>query len=92
LKDPNVLGVGYFGSYAKGNWGVGSDLDLVIILRGCEKPFEKRTMDFDFSMIPVPVDAFVYTLEEWKRVEDRFENTIWLKRRFQDGEEGTREG
>ena len=29
---PDILRVGYFGSYARGDWGVGSDLDLVIIV------------------------------------------------------------
>ena len=27
-----VLKIGYFGSYARGDWGVGSDLDLIIIV------------------------------------------------------------
>jgi predicted nucleotidyltransferase len=27
----DVLRVGYFGSYARGDWGVGSDLDVIII-------------------------------------------------------------
>ena len=29
----DVLRIGYFGSYARGDWGVGSDLDLIIILK-----------------------------------------------------------
>lgn len=29
---PEVLRVGYFGSYARGDWGVGSDLDLYLRL------------------------------------------------------------
>ena len=31
---PAAVRVGYFGSYARGNWGVGSDLDVVVIIRG----------------------------------------------------------
>ena len=30
----DVLRIGYFGSYARGDWGVGSDLDLVILVVG----------------------------------------------------------
>lgn len=26
----DVLQIGYFGSYARGDWGVGSDLDLIV--------------------------------------------------------------
>ncbi len=29
----DIVSVGYFGSYARGDWGVGSDLDLLIIVR-----------------------------------------------------------
>ena len=30
---PELLGVGYYGSYSSGNWGVGSDLDVVLIVK-----------------------------------------------------------
>lgn len=33
-KRGDVVKLGYFGSYAKGDWSVGSDLDLVIVLSG----------------------------------------------------------
>ena len=38
----DVLRIGYFGSYARGNWGVGSDLDVIIVLESSEEPFERR--------------------------------------------------
>lgn len=28
-EHPEMVRIGYFGSYARGNWGVGSDLDFV---------------------------------------------------------------
>ncbi|MGB9639319.1 MAG: nucleotidyltransferase domain-containing protein, partial [Anaerolineales bacterium] len=28
--NPVLIRVGYFGSYARGDWGVGSDLDVVL--------------------------------------------------------------
>ncbi|MCA1649927.1 MAG: nucleotidyltransferase domain-containing protein [Acidobacteria bacterium] len=34
--------VGYFGSYARGDWGVGSDLDVVIIVSAAPVPFHER--------------------------------------------------
>lgn len=37
--------IGYFGSYAGDNWGVGSDLDLLIIIDHSEKPFEQRPLE-----------------------------------------------
>jgi len=62
---PDVLRIGYFGSYARGDWGVGSDLDLVIIIERSDKPFESRASDLDTLKIPVPSDVLVYTQEEW---------------------------
>ena len=62
---PEILQIGYIGSYARGDWGVGSDLDLIVIIEASEEPFWRRALDFNFMEIPVPVDLLVYTQEEW---------------------------
>lgn len=62
--DDRVRRVGYFGSYARGNWGVGSDVDLVVILRSSDEPFERRPLAYDLGSLPVPADLFVYTVDE----------------------------
>lgn len=67
----DVLRVGYFGSYARRDWGVGSDVDLVLIVRRSERPFWERPLDWDATRLPVPADVFVYTKEEWGRITDR---------------------
>jgi predicted nucleotidyltransferase len=64
----NVLRIGYFGSYARGNWGVGSDLDIIVIIHHSELPFEKRALEWDVLDFPVPVDIVVYTLAEWDKL------------------------
>ena len=61
----DIVQIGYFGSYARGDWGVGSDLDLVIIVDQTDKPFELRSAEFDTLELPIPTDVLVYTLEEW---------------------------
>lgn len=66
-ESPEVVRLGYFGSYARGDWGVGSDLDLIIILESCEKPFDMRASEWDTGEIPVPTDVLVYTREEWQQ-------------------------
>ena len=67
---PDVERVGYFGSYARGDWGVGSDLDLVLILTDCSEPPLRRGLAFDtISGFPLPVDLLVYTQDEWDRFE-----------------------
>ena len=65
-QQPGVLRVGYFGSYTRQDWGVGSDLDLVVILDTVSAPFEQRAVNLDLASIPVPVDALVYSQEEWQ--------------------------
>ena len=67
---PEVVKVGYFGSYARGDWGVGSDLDLIIIVKSSAKPFEVRASEWDTREIPVPTDVLVYTQEEWQQRPD----------------------
>lgn len=75
----DVTRIGYFGSYAKGNWGVGSDLDLIVILEESDEPFERRGIGFDTSSIPVPTELLVYTRKEWKKMKEeksRFYRTV----------------
>jgi uncharacterized protein len=82
---PEVLRLGFFGSYARGDWGVGSDLDLLIIVAAAEKPFEMRSSAFDTVELPVPADVLVYTREEWDSLKlDRSfgqrldRETVWI--------------
>jgi predicted nucleotidyltransferase len=78
--------VGYFGSCASGGWGVGSDLDLVAVVREAAEPFERRALAWDLSQLPVPAEILVYTSEEWERLQregGRFarmlaSETVWL--------------
>ncbi|MFQ5615700.1 MAG: nucleotidyltransferase domain-containing protein, partial [Anaerolineales bacterium] len=62
----DILRIGYFGSYARGDWGVGSDLDVILIVEQCEQPFWKRSLDWNLASMPVPVDLLVYTRQEWQ--------------------------
>ncbi len=65
---PQLLQVGYFGSYARGDWGVGSDLDVVLMVTESELPFERRSAQWDLTALPVPVDVLVYTPAEWEKI------------------------
>jgi len=68
LDDQRVRRIGYFGSYARGNWGVGSDLDVVVIVDESADAFERRAIGFDTRQLPVSVDLLVYTIDEWERM------------------------
>jgi predicted nucleotidyltransferase len=80
----DVIRVGYFGSYARGDWGVGSDLDLVIVVTHSDQPFERRAAQWDVSQLPVPTDVLVYTQEEWQSLAQRrfyemlMQETVWV--------------
>jgi len=84
----DVLGVAYIGSYARGDWGVGSDLDLVIIVEQSDEAFWKRASELDLAGFPVPTEGMVYTADEWRDLANkrgRFFQTVeqeavWLYR------------
>jgi len=63
-----VARIGVFGSYARDDWGVGSDLDLIAILDFSAEPFERRALSFDLLELPVPAELLVYTSSEWERL------------------------
>lgn len=67
--DPNVLRIGYMGSYARGNWGVGSDLDLVVVVKASDERWELRGAAWDTTSLPVPADLLVYTEGEWDALD-----------------------
>lgn len=80
-----VCRIGYFGSYARGDWGVGSDVDVVIIVERSPWPFEKRGQAWDTTDLPVPADVLTYTREEWQSLnpQGRFsqmlrQETVWV--------------
>ncbi|WP_025322878.1 nucleotidyltransferase domain-containing protein [Deferrisoma camini] len=70
-RHPELVRLGCFGSYVRGDWGPGSDLDLVAVVRASREPFERRCLSWSTEVLPVPVDLLVYTEAEWKAVGRR---------------------
>jgi uncharacterized protein len=62
-RDEAVLRVGVFGSYARGDAGVGSDLDFVVIVRD-----GAGARLFDVTPLPVPADVVVLEESAWQRM------------------------
>ena len=60
-----VTRIGHSGSYARGDWGVGGDVDLLIIVTASAEPFARRSRDFDAVHLPVPAEILVHTENEW---------------------------
>lgn len=68
-RHPELQRLGYFGSYARGDWGVGSDLDLVAVMDRSSEPFERRSLTWDATNLPVPAELVVYTGDEWENLK-----------------------
>ena len=66
---PGLVRLGYHGSYARHDWGVGSDLDLVAIVSHTNTPFHRRGLEWDLAELPVPAEILVYTEDEWHRLQ-----------------------
>lgn len=82
----DLVRLGVFGSYARGDAGVGSDLDFVAVVRDSTQPFARRAAEWDLTSLPVPAELLVYTEQEWGQLRatgDRFPRTlaaeaVWL--------------
>lgn len=64
---PEVEAVVLFGSLAKGEFSVGSDVDLLLILRESSLTFPDRIPAYLPDHAPVDVEVFPYTVEEIRR-------------------------
>ncbi len=86
---PDLIALGYFGSYARGEAGFGSDLDLIAVVGTDDQPAEERSRDWHTEVLPVPADLLVFTVREWQQLEaegGRFVRTLraeaqWLVKR-----------
>ena len=70
LELPGLIAVGVFGSSARGDWGVGSDVDLVVIVERPAGPPIERPLDLPLEKLPVPAEAIVDTREEWEHLPE----------------------
>ncbi len=82
----DIDAIGYVGSYARGDWGPGSDLDLIVVVRGGLPPIGERARHWDTASFPVPVDLLLYSAAEWRAHLGRSprwaqtvaEDAVWL--------------
>jgi uncharacterized protein len=69
VRRPELRRLGFFGSYARNDWGPGSDLDLVVVVADAREPFERRGLGWDCTPLPVPAELLVYTESEWRSLQ-----------------------
>lgn len=66
VSDPEMIIL--FGSYARGDFGTDSDLDLLVVLKGVELPRKESTrLRRSLRGMLVPVDILVATPEQIER-------------------------
>jgi uncharacterized protein len=76
---PQLVTLVLFGSYARGDNGVGSDVDLLAVVKASGEPFEARALHWNMLPLPVPAEILVYTAEEWEAMRKegrRFFRTV----------------
>jgi len=86
---PSLRRVGYFGSYAQGHWGPGSDLDILVVVERSNRPFIERGAALDVTGLPVPTQSLVSTHDEWRELHERgggfaealAKETVWIYER-----------
>jgi predicted nucleotidyltransferase len=88
LRDPRVEEVVVFGSFARGNYAPGSDIDVLVLLNHAEGLIRDRIPEFLPGAFPVGVDLFPYTREELESLApspilDAVRDSRWRYRRQQ---------
>jgi len=61
---PSVTRVLLFGSFARGDYTVKSDLDLLVVFSACELERRERVRELLGSLPAYPIDLFPYTESE----------------------------
>ena len=67
-QHPELEQVILFGSFARGDYFPGSDVDVLLILGQSDQPFLSRIPKFLPTQFPVDIDICPYTTDEVKRI------------------------
>ncbi len=65
-----VVKVLLFGSFARKDYGVRSDLDLLVIVNSSDRPIRERIEDFLADAPGYPTDILVYTEQEMQSLSE----------------------
>ena len=68
VRHPEVEEIRVFGSLVNGTSVPGSDVDLLIVLSGSDRPFHDRIPTYLPGAFPCPIDVFPYTRAEIARM------------------------
>ena len=82
-EHPEVLKIILFGSFARGDYGVRSDLDLLVVLAHSDRPARERLTEFLDYASPYPTDMLLLTQAEL--AARLAEDDPFLKRALSEG-------
>lgn len=68
---PGVRGILLFGSYARGQRDLFTDLDLIVIMESDEDFLSRTARVYEYLDFPVDADVLVYTPEEFAALRER---------------------
>ena len=77
-RDESVQRILVVGSCARGDYGVGSDLDLIVIVDAAPDSLVARRARYEPTDIPVPVDVTIFTQGEWSALAEHSPH-IWRR-------------
>ncbi len=66
---PEIERIYWFGSWAHGTPTPRSDVDVCIVVSHSSKSYRHRAADY-LPELPIPIDLFVYTREEFDRLAE----------------------
>lgn len=84
-RHAGLLHLGWFGSYARGDAGMGSDLNLIAVIEASSEPFLRRALAWNLLPLPVPAEILIYTRAEWEKLQEqggRFIRTLEREARW----------
>jgi len=61
---PNIEEIVVFGSFERGTWAPGSDLDVFVVLSSSDRPVHERVVQLLPGAFPVGIDLFPFTIAE----------------------------
>lgn len=64
---PDIEEIVVFGSFERGTWAPGSDLDVFIVLASADRPVHERVAELLPGAFPVGIDLFPFTRDEMAR-------------------------
>jgi predicted nucleotidyltransferase len=67
-RHPELEQVILFGSFARGDYFPGSDVDMLLILEKSDQPFLSRMVKFLPAHFLIDIDIFPYARDEFERI------------------------